>query len=307
MWNDIETTQDALNFSVVAETAAELIIESGGQPISIGVSGNWGVGKSSMVKMIGESLKTKTKESATDKKYVFLEFNAWLYQGYDDARTALLQAVSDKLLKEAKENEGFVKKIKSFVKRVNWLQIAKVAAPMSIGLLTGGAAVGGLAALTSAFSSLWNSSDSGNEEEQSKKLYEAFKNLTPELKEMLKESSSKSMPQQIEGLRAEFEKLLSEMGITLVVLVDDLDRCLPATAISTLEAMRLLLFVERTAFIIAADTQMIRSSVKAHFSEINIDDGLVTSYFDKLIQIPLSVPRLGISEVKIYTQTSQMP
>ena len=111
------------------------------------------------------------------------------------------------------------------------------------------------------------------------------------------------MPQHIEELRNEFEELLSGMGVTLVVLVDDLDRCLPATSISTLEAMRLLLFVEHTAFIIAADTQMIRSSVRAHFSEISIDDGLVTSYFDKLIQIPLSVPRLGISEVKVYIVT----
>ncbi|MGF1595014.1 MAG: DUF6538 domain-containing protein [Kiloniellaceae bacterium] len=37
---------------------------------------------------------------------------------------------------------------------------------------------------------------------------------------------------------------------------DDLDRCLPATAISTLEAMRLFLFLERTASIIAADDKM---------------------------------------------------
>lgn len=42
MWNDIETTVDYLHFSVVADTVAELIEESNGNPISIGVSGNWG-------------------------------------------------------------------------------------------------------------------------------------------------------------------------------------------------------------------------------------------------------------------------
>ena len=36
MWNDIETTVDYLHFSVVADTVAELIIESNGNPISIG-------------------------------------------------------------------------------------------------------------------------------------------------------------------------------------------------------------------------------------------------------------------------------
>jgi predicted KAP-like P-loop ATPase len=45
---------------------------------------------------------------------------------------------------------------------------------------------------------------------------------------------------------------------------------------------------------------MIRSAVRAHFGAADIGDELVTSYFDKLIQIPLRVPRLGISEVKAY-------
>ena len=94
MWHDVETTTDLLNFSVVAETAAQLIRDSDGQPLSIGISGSWGVGKSSLVRMVGESL--RNTENAQDK-YIFLDFNAWLYQGFEDARMALLQSVSDKL------------------------------------------------------------------------------------------------------------------------------------------------------------------------------------------------------------------
>ena len=45
-----------------------------------------------------------------------------------------------------------------------------------------------------------------------------------------------------------------------IVLVDDLDRCLPQTAIGTLEAIRLFLFVPRAAFVIAADEGMIEYS-----------------------------------------------
>lgn len=305
MWNDAETTQDFLNFSVVADTVAELIIESEGQPISIGVSGNWGAGKSSMVKMIGEALKSKDGEKKdTEKDYVFLNFNAWLYQGYDDAKTALLQAVTNKLLDESKKRDpekNLLNKVKNFSKRVNWLQVAKLIIPLSIGLLPGGISVGGIASLIGALSGLLNNSDKDRIDESSNELNRTIEALLPEMKEMLKDSSLKTIPQQIENLRKEFEELLSEMNITLVILVDDLDRCLPTTAISTLEAMRLLLFVKRTAFIIAADEQMIRNSVRAHFSNVEMNDGLVTSYFDKLIQIPLSVPHLGIAEVKVYT------
>ena len=100
--------------------------------------------------------------------------------------------------------------------------------------------------------------------------------------------------------RQKFEEILGQLRVKLVVLVDDLDRCLPETAISTLEAMRLLLFVKRTAFIIAADEQMIRNGVRAYFNRVELLDGLVTSYFDKLIQVPIKIPHLGIAEVKVY-------
>ena len=52
MWSDSETDRDFLNFRTVADTAAELIVQAKGQPLSLGVSGSWGVGKSSMIKLI---------------------------------------------------------------------------------------------------------------------------------------------------------------------------------------------------------------------------------------------------------------
>ena len=50
--------------------------------------------------------------------------------------------------------------------------------------------------------------------------------------------------------------------MTLVVLIDDLDRCLPPTTISTLEAIRLFFFLDNTAFVIAADDAMINPNRK---------------------------------------------
>lgn len=72
MWHDVETSTDLLNFSVVAETAAQLIRDSTGEPLSIGISGSWGVGKSSLVKMVADALK---KGDAANGKYLFLDFN----------------------------------------------------------------------------------------------------------------------------------------------------------------------------------------------------------------------------------------
>jgi len=255
-----------------------------------------------MVKMIGKELKKcDEKNSEKEKNYVFLEFNAWLYQGYDDARTALLQVVSDKLNEELKKREStgdISGKVMNFAKRINWLQIAKLVVPITLGLIPGAAPVGAIASL---FGAVTNSvKDKKDAKENGEAINESIETLLPEFKGLLNEESLKPIPQQIEELRKEFTEILKDLNITLIVLVDDLDRCLPSTAISTLEAMRLLLFVPRTAFIIAADEQMIRNGVKAHFNDVELTEGLVTSYFDKLIQIPLTVPYLGVPEIKVY-------
>ena len=296
MWHDIEAKVDLLNFNVVAVAAAQGIRVSGGQPLTIGISGGWGVGKSSLVKMIGATL---SKDNDADKKYVFLEFNAWLYQGFDDARQALLQAVADKLLEVSKDRETIFQKALAFRKRIRWLKIARIAAPAATGLLIG-TTMGPLGALVGAVGGLVKGAHDVANDDRLKQVREAYAELKPELTGILSDNPDESLPKEIEGLRSAFEEILTDLKITLVVLVDDLDRCLPPTAISTLEAMRLLLYVPRTAFIIAADEQMIRGAVRAHFGEVAINDDLVTSYFDKLIQVPLRVPRLGVNEVKTY-------
>lgn len=295
MWNDVETTQDLLNFKVVADTAAQMIKDGNGQPVSIGVSGSWGVGKSSLVQMIGESLKSLDG----GKNYIFINFNAWLYQGYDDARMALLQKVADKIMEESEARKTCVDKAKEFIKRINWLRTAKFMAPVATGIITGGAVAGPVGSFIGAVSGLLGQSGMPSQEDLSK-IKESYNQVAPDLLKLLNEKEEKSVPKEIEALRALFQELLKKLELTLIVLVDDLDRCLPNTAISTLEAMRLLLLVPQTAFIIAADEQMIRNAVRSHFGNIDLSDELVTSYFDKLIQIPLRVPRLGANEVKGY-------
>ncbi len=295
MWNDVETTQDLLNFKVVADTAAQMIKEGNGEPVSIGVSGSWGVGKSSLVQMIGESLKSLDG----GENYIFIDFNAWLYQGYDDARMALLQKVADKIMEESESRKTCIDKAKEFIKRINWLRTAKFMAPVATGIITGGAVAGPVGSFLGAVSGLLGQSGMPSQEDLSK-IKESYTQIAPELQKLLNEKEEKSVPKEIAALRSLFQELLEKLKLTLIVLVDDLDRCLPNTAISTLEAMRLLLFIPQTAFIIAADEQMIRNAVRSHFGNIDLSDELVTSYFDKLIQIPLRVPRLGANEVKGY-------
>ena len=293
MWSDNDTRVDYLNFRCVAETAAELIVQADGAPLSMGVSGGWGVGKSSMLNLISDSLQIRD----TDKNYLFISFNAWLYQGYDDARAALLEEIATKLVERAAGNETALEKAKVLLGKVNWLRVAGLTATSGIALALGLPPVGILGGLWKAVRGV---TDGDVTEEDLEQLESSGKGAVREGKGVFRKGKEPTPPEQIHALRQHFEETLEATGTTLVVFIDDLDRCLPSTAISTLEAIRLFLFLPRTAFVIAADDKMIREAVRTHFKEIKLDDDLVTNYFDKLIQVPLRVPPLGTQEVRAY-------
>lgn len=294
MWSDNETERDFLNFGTVATTVSQIIESANGQPVSIGISGSWGVGKSSMIKLIQNRLNTEPGKE-DEKKYLFVEFNAWLYQGYDDARASLMEVIARTLASEAESQETAVDKTKELLSRINWLRVAKLSAGSAAALAVGLPPVGLIGSVFNAGRELLEGEPTTAEIDTMQKAGESAIGAG---RELLKPIMPSSPPQEIEAIRQGFESALQEMGLTLIVLIDDLDRCLPETAISTLEALRLFLFLKNTAFVIAADAKMIRHAVRKHFD--GIDDVLVTNYFDKLIQIPIQVPKLGTQDVRAY-------
>ena len=292
MWADNETARDFLNFTGVSDTVAEIIVQANGRPISIGVSGAWGVGKSSMIKLIRSAL--EQRGGGPPSKFVFVEFNAWLYQGYDDARAALMEVIATALAKEADARKTGLDKTKELLKRVDWFRTAKLAgtaAALFMGVppiaLAGEVLDFGKKMLSGSITS-----------DELTKLEGKVGEASTAASGLLRPKPDSSPPKEIHAIRQCFEDAVKEMGVTLVVLIDDLDRCLPPTTIATLEAIRLFLFLENTAFVIAADDAMIKHAVRKHFD--GVDDKLVTNYFDKLIQVPIRVPPLGTQDVRAY-------
>lgn len=305
MWSDNETVRDLVNFSHVAEIAAERIVGAKSEPLSIGISGDWGVGKSSMMRLLRVSL-----ESRTELNVRFVEFNAWLYQNYDDARAALMEAITAAIVDHAVKNKATLAdrtwtRVSKLLGRVKKLRVLGLLGTAALDYYTHGHATGLLAGGLATFGGLTDGSVSAADVDKAKAVAtEAFKGGQDLIGEKPAESAAadeEETPRKaIQAFRNDLEASLSEMGITLVVLIDDLDRCLPKTAIATLEAMRLFLFLKHTAFVIAADEGMIRQAVRTHFEDVPLSDDLVTNYFDKLIQLPIRVPPLGTQEVRAY-------
>lgn len=234
MWHDNETTVDYINFNLVAQACANLIRDADGAPISIGISGGWGAGKSSLVRMVELQLCPPIKE--TKSKYAVVTFNPWLYQGFEDARTALLQIVGDAVLAKTASDQTLTTKAHSLIKRINFMRLIQLGGEVAATLITG-VPVGILSRAVEAGATAFQDGAVLDGIDAAKSIPGAAKGLLNEAKPI-------SLPQEIQAFRDSLEELLTELDITLVIFVDDLDRCLPKTAIATLEAIRLLLFLK---------------------------------------------------------------
>lgn len=116
--NEIKSLEeDALDFKEYAEMIKQCIDDAGEAPFSIGINGKWGSGKSSLLNLLKIILETQHTESTESKQYMIVWFNAWLYQGYEDARVALLEQLEEAFLSDSLKDEGTKEKLKRFLRR----------------------------------------------------------------------------------------------------------------------------------------------------------------------------------------------
>jgi hypothetical protein len=310
VWQDNETDVDLLGFHVHSDLIRSVITDTRVLPVTVGVFGDWGGGKSSIMKML-------QKELSNDEAYpnvVCLYFNGWTFEGYEDAKTALLSSI----LIQLGEHKRFGPKAKDWVvgllKRVKWMEAGKLAfkhvgIPLGAAAITGGAAAIPVAAAMVAHSMVGSGSGGAKsaEEGDSKTEIDWFS--------LVEANPASPDLMGVRKFRDEFSKMLEKTEITsLIVLVDDLDRCLPERLIETLEAIKLFVLVPRTAFVIGADPRIVRHAISTRYVKRQLqhstseeasearreEESLVQDYLEKLIQIPYQLPRLSPSEIETY-------
>lgn len=290
--NDQETATDLLYYEAIAKTVVTLIRKTPDAPVTIGVHGDWGAGKSSVLKMLEGAF-------AEDDRVLCLWFNGWTFEGFEDAKTVVIETIVDGLRRARPTSTKVADAAKKVLKRVDWLKLARKAGGFAF------TATSGIPTFDQV-KGLYDVATSFLAKPQDHVSIEDLKGVAEKAGEFLKEASDESdnLPEHIHAFREEFKELLDAADIDqLVVIVDDLDRCLPKTAIATLEAIRLFLFVERTAFVIGADELMIEYAVREHFPDLPPSSGPVSyarNYLEKLIQVPFRIPALGVAETRVY-------
>ncbi|MBU8772011.1 KAP family P-loop NTPase fold protein [Cytobacillus oceanisediminis] len=286
MWADDASKIDMLAYRPYADLITEIAISERMNPLTIGLFGNWGSGKSTLLNLIEEQT-----SSQSDKQIAVIKVNAWMFEGYEDAKTALMEAI----LQGMKENQSLFEsskdRIKSLSDRINWMAVGKTILKQGIPL-----AIAGFTGVPPLV--LPNTSNLDSPEDVQMHMDQAIK---------FKEEYIKAQPQgniieNIRGFREDFGTLIKESSVdNLIVLIDDLDRCNPDRIIETLEAIKLFLSVPRTTFIIAMDENIISYSIKRKYPQLN-EEGLnvSTDYIEKIVQLPIKIAELAESDIKNY-------
>lgn len=267
MWHDNETTQDLLGFEALAESCVNVLRNDRLLPVTVGLFGDWGSGKSSLMTMIEKSL-------STDKNILCVRFNSWTFEGYDDLRAALMEEIYDALKSELTNPEKAKNLLDRLRRRIDWFRVAGLTVRGVMAISSGGLGEAGSVTSISDLAPLWKSGVDKDEAPQD----------------------------TVRGFRTDFEELIDKASVrTLVVFIDDLDRCLPPRIIDTLEAVRLFLSIPHTAFVIAASETVIQKAVETRYPEYEVEkEEIGQQYLEKLVQIPFRIPRLSPTETQTY-------
>lgn len=280
MWSDRESQLDLLNVHHLVAAVEATVTADHLLPVTVGVFGDWGSGKSTVMHLAQEALKP-------DQEILTVHFNGWLFEGYEDAKAAILGTILDELADKRKAKEKAGDLFTKLVKRVNWLRLVgwggtavmlAQGLPPEVALVAAGA----------------------------RAAPEAAKKLIKEAPE-----GEENIRRTIRNFEDDFQELLKKTGVRVVVVfIDDLDRCLPTTIMDTLEAIRLFVFVPGMAFVIAADERLVRRAVRQHFPDVVETTPDVAAnypsrdvgreYLEKLIQVPVYVPPLSRAEIATY-------
>jgi len=308
--SDHWTTDDALNFGIFQPALMD-ILKHADTPLTVGVFGTWGSGKTSLLHMLESQIKNKGLAG-----FRSVWFTAWKYDKQDALWRAFILRVIDALYprekgeripKEKLQDKDQIAAVEhldrlaeSLYQTVSWrgeeswsLDIAKTGKEMvklpiwlALHLAKLGDAAGDLG-------------------------------LTPNIADLIGREAQTHYMRQLESME-QFEKSFEEalaktLGSEgrLIVFVDDLDRCLPEKALEILEAIKLFLNVPRTIFVLGMDREIVRRGIESHYGiflrpkdgeqggELPINGDV---YLQKLIQLPFNLPPLDSGGRKKFIQ-----
>lgn len=303
LWNDqpvLDATYDRLNFSHYADVLSE-VVRTADTPITIGIFGPWGSGKTSLMRLIAGQLLERRRPDHRWARVVW--FNAWQYERDQGALwRALLLRVLEGLegeqlsLEDARQIEDWrlrlymdVQRTESGSVQIDWPKLGRGALRLGLSLMPSPATFIELLKLLQG------------EMDTIEDIVAAFERERTEVYRR-----QLTLLEEFQGGFAHLvrEYVWSRNGL-LVVFIDDLDRCMPSRAVEVLEAIKLFLDVKGCAFLIAVDRDVIERVVRVQYASYLVGEtgreGAIPiagqSYLEKIVQLPFHLPPLEEEQI----------
>ena len=269
---DSPTTAPALGYVDIGRAFAAVISQS--EPrFAVGIFGGWGSGKTTLMNAIKAVLPTDG--------IVVVDFSAWRFECEPQLLIPLLDTIRAALVRSSERDPGSRDKVRSIA-----ASVGRVVRALATGL---SAQVGLPGAVTVG--------------------YDAGAALTALSTPAEPDTSQSLYVAAFQELATAFGDLAASGIARVVVFVDDLDRCLPASALEVLESMKLFFDLPGFVFVAGLDQDVVERAIRAKFA-ISAEDGLANEpgqvgsraalvsqqlgreYVKKIFQVPYSVPAM---------------
>ena len=207
------------------------------------INGNWGSGKTFVINQIENRLAIIQSEETNDNKYIVFHYDCWKYDYYEEPLIAIVAALNDFIISS---NSIFNKNENVYTDAV----IKKV--KETIGTIAGEICKNKIGIdLVDVVKGIKDDVDNEIEKKQSfDELYD-FK-------------------QSLDFIREEIGKLAESK--TVIIFIDELDRCLPTYAIKVLERVHHLFSdLNNVIVVITMDKKQLEHSIKQIYGEIDVD------------------------------------
>lgn len=248
---------DAFGYQKAAAALTDIIVnEETETPFTIGIFGEWGTGKTTLLRMIEVKIQQY-------KNYPTIWFDPWRYDEKKTIQSALIQTILARMYEDS-ENKVFKEQIFELTGRFLTLIAAKT---VEIG--TSG--------VVKPF-------------EIAKEAGEIIKPKFDEIRDWNK----------LEQTFAEVVKNYVGKDGRLVIIIDDLDRCLPENAIQVLEAIKLFLAQENCIFVLGVEKRGIEEAITLRYKDNPQMSGI--KYLEKIVQLPFFLPQPKPINIENYAK-----
>jgi hypothetical protein len=243
---------DALGFDGFASLLANAIASTQG-PFTVGIYGEWGSGKTSLMRLIEQRLHISSQPRHEENTITTAWFPAWRYAREEQPIVPLVATITSAI--------GPARNSKA---------AALVAALKSVAYSFTGSAELGLGPLGKVQMQFDAAKAVSGFQKLRRKTFEMYGLYEDAYRELAKAASS---------------------AYRVVVMIDDLDRCMPDTVVSLLESIRLVLSQPGFTFVLGIDRRTVESYVRHVYRDrFGLTGETGASYLDKIVQLPFAIP-----------------